>query len=79
MTHTNEEQIVFAADLKSVTNAAKFTSSIPKRNITAIKLFAETVKKSLMLITVVLFNLLWTKTKQCGDPVQSQRMQMKKS
>ena len=78
MTHSNEERIVFAVDLKSVTNAAKFTSSSPKRNIAAIKLFAETVKKSLMLITVVLFNLLWTKAKQRGDPVQSQRMQTKK-
>lgn len=53
MMHTNKERIVFAADLKSVTNVAKFTSSIPKRNITAIAHFAETVKKSLMSITVV--------------------------
>ena len=45
MTRTNEERIVFAADLKSVTNVAKLTSSIPKRNIAAITLFAETVKK----------------------------------
>ena len=78
MTHTNEERIVFAADLKSVTNAAKFTRSVPQRNITAITLVAETVKKSHMSITVVLFNPLWMKTKQHGVHVWCQRMRTKK-
>ena len=42
MTRTSEERKVFATNLESV---AKLTSSTPKRNITAITLFAQTVKK----------------------------------
>ena len=45
MTRTSEERKVFATNLASV---AKLTSSTPKRNITAITLFAQTVKKWLM-------------------------------
>ena len=45
MTRTSEERKVFATNLESV---AKPTSSTPKRNITAITLFAQTVKKWLM-------------------------------
>ena len=48
MTRTGEERKVFATNLESVTNVAKLTSSTPKRNITAITLFAQTVKKWLM-------------------------------
>ena len=45
MTRTSEERKVFATNLESVTNVAKLTSSTLKRNITAITLFAQTVKK----------------------------------
>ena len=45
MTRTSEEPKVFATNLESVTNVAKLTSSTLKRNITAITLFAQTVKK----------------------------------